>query len=65
MKRVLEVDEDEFEIIKESMDFLLSTCDIKNPRINYRKFYALFDRVYYKNFENLPQVKEANIIDVE
>jgi hypothetical protein len=56
VKRVLEIDEDEYYILKRSVDFLTSSyMSLKPSNINSKDLYALDDRLSIK-FEELPEL---------
>jgi hypothetical protein len=58
VKRVFEVDEDEYYILKRAIDFLSSSyISLKPANINSKDLDTLDSRLSYTKFEELPEVR--------
>ena len=55
MKRILEIDEDEYYILQRAVDFLNSSC-INASNINSKDLYDLDSRLTRIKFKDLPKV---------
>lgn len=59
LKRVLEIEEEDYYILQRAVDFLTSSSiSIKPTNISLKDLYALDDRLTSTKFKDLPKVSE-------
>lgn len=57
MKRILEIEEDEYYILQRAVDFLTSSS-INPANISSKDLYDLDNRLTYTKFKDLPKISE-------